>query len=92
MNKLNQILYDEFYKNEKFLQVLPLNTTAEIKNVKYSNNCQISLHENYRKNKLIIISTIDNMIKGAAGQAIQNLNLILGLNEDCGLNMISPPF
>ena len=57
-----------------------------------SNNCQISLHENYRKNKLIIISTIDNMIKGAAGQAIQNLNLILGLNEDCGLNMISPPF
>ena len=45
-----------------------------------------------KKNKLIIISTIDNMIKGAAGQAIQNLNLILGLNEDCGLNMISPPF
>ena len=91
LKSIHQI-YNEFYKNEKFLQVLPLNTTAEIKNVKYSNNCQISLHENYRKNKLIIISTIDNMIKGAAGQAIQNLNLILGLNEDCGLNMISPPF
>ncbi len=91
LKSIHQI-YDEFYKNEKFLQVLPLNTTAEIKNAKYSNNCQISLHENYRKNKLIIISTIDNMIKGAAGQAIQNLNLILGLNEDCGLNMISPPF
>ena len=51
----------DFYKNEKFLQVLPLNTTAEIKNVKYSNNCQISLHENYRKNKLIIIRSYDNI-------------------------------
>lgn len=85
-------IYREFYKDENFLQVLPLDTTAEIKNVKYSNNCQISLHENYRKDKLIIVSTIDNMIKGAAGQAIQNLNLILGLNENCGLNMISPAF
>lgn len=85
-------MYKEFYKDENFLQVLPLDTTAEIKNVKYSNNCQISLHENYRKDKLIIVSTIDNMIKGAAGQAIQNLNLILGLNENCGLNMISPAF
>ncbi|MCQ2968936.1 MAG: N-acetyl-gamma-glutamyl-phosphate reductase [Clostridium sp.] len=86
------LIYTNFYKDEPFLQVLPLNITAEIKNVKYSNNCQISLHQNYRKNKLIIISTIDNMIKGAAGQAIQNLNILLGLTEDCGLNMISPAF
>lgn len=85
-------IYKEFYKAENFVQVLPLNTTAEIKNVKFSNNCQISLHQNYRKNKLIIISTIDNMVKGAAGQAIQNLNLFLGLDENCGLNIISPAF
>ena len=85
-------LYEEFYKDENFVQVLPLNTTAEIKNVKFSNNCQISLHKNYRQNKLIIVSTIDNMIKGAAGQAIQNLNILLGLPEDTGLNFISPAF
>lgn len=85
-------LFVDFYKDENFVQILPLNTTAEIKNVKYSNNCQISLHENYRKDKLIIISTIDNMVKGAAGQAIQNLNLILNLEENTGLNMISPAF
>ena len=45
-----------------------------------------------RTNKLIIVSTIDNMVKGAAGQAIQNMNIALGLKEDEGLNFIPPAF
>lgn len=85
-------LYKEFYKNEKFINILPLNDTASIKDVKYTNNCNISLHLNHRGDGLIIVSAIDNMIKGAAGQAIQNMNILLGFNEDEGLNLISPAY
>ena len=85
-------LYEKKYENEPFVHILPLGETAEIKQVKCTNNCHISLHQNYRKNQLIIVSVIDNMIKGAAGQAIQNLNIIIGEPENTGLNLISPYF
>ena len=85
-------LYKDFYKDEKFINVLPLNDVASIKDVKYTNNCNISIHSNHRGDGLIIVSSIDNMIKGAAGQAIQNMNILLGFNEDEGLNLISPGF
>ena len=85
-------LYKKQYNNEEFVHILPLGETAEIKHVRFSNNCYISLHQNYRKNKIIIVSTIDNMVKGAAGQAIQNLNILLDLPENTGLNLISPCF
>lgn len=85
-------IYINEYKNKEFVQVLPLGQNAEIKHVKYTNNCHISLHENYRKDKLIIVSVIDNMVKGAAGQAIQNMNLLLGLPENTGLTLIAPSF
>lgn len=84
--------YYKFYNNENFVHVLPLGETAEIKHVKYSNNCYISLHLNNKKDKLIIVSVIDNMVKGAAGQAIQNLNILIGADENTGLNLISPAF
>lgn len=85
-------LYSSTYKNETFVNVLDLSETACTKNVRYSNYCNISLHQNFRKDKLIIVSAIDNMVKGAAGQAVQNMNLILGFEEDEGLNFISPSF
>ncbi|MDR5587380.1 MULTISPECIES: N-acetyl-gamma-glutamyl-phosphate reductase [Clostridium] len=85
-------LYTNFYKDKEFIQVLPLGDIASIKNVKLSNNCHISLHLNHRKDQIIIISAIDNMIKGAAGQAIQNMNIVLGFKENEGLNLISPAF
>ena len=85
-------IYKKQYENEEFVHILPLGQTAEIKHVKYTNNCHISIHENYRKNKIIIVSVIDNMVKGAAGQAIQNMNLLLGLPEDTGLKLIAPSF
>ena len=91
LEEIHKIYLNE-YENEEFVHVLPLGETAEIKHVKYSNNCHISLHFNYRKNKLIIISTIDNMVKGAAGQAIQNMNILLGIPEDTGLKLIAPSF
>ncbi|MGI5958540.1 MAG: N-acetyl-gamma-glutamyl-phosphate reductase [Massiliimalia sp.] len=85
-------LYENFYKNEKFVRILPKGTAANLKNVKFSNYCDISLHPDERTGRLIIVSTIDNMVKGAAGQAIQNMNLLFGLKEDTGLNMIPPAF
>jgi len=85
-------IYKKQYKNEEFVHVLPLGQAAEMKHVKYTNNCHISIHQNYRKNKIIIISVIDNMVKGAAGQAIQNMNLLLGLPQNTGLKLIAPSF
>lgn len=93
-NSLENIfnLYKEFYKDAKFVRVLNIGNIANLKNVKYSNYCDISIHIDERTNKLIIVSAIDNMVKGAAGQAIQNMNIALGFEEDAGLNMIPPAF
>ena len=93
-NSLENIynLYKDFYKDSKFIRVLNIGNIANLKNVKYSNYCDISIHIDERTNKLIIVSAIDNMVKGASGQAIQNMNIALGFEEDAGLNMIPPAF
>jgi N-acetyl-gamma-glutamyl-phosphate reductase len=85
-------LYKDFYKDDKFIRVLDKGKNAEIRNVRGSNYCDISLNIDVRTNRLIIVSVIDNMVKGAAGQAIQNMNLIFGLQEDTGLNYIPMVF
>ena len=85
-------LYQKFYEKEKFVRVLKPGQTANLKNVKYSNYCDISLHLDKRTNRVIIVSAIDNMVKGAAGQAIQNMNLLYHLPEDTGLNLVPPAF
>jgi len=85
-------LYIDFYADTEFVRVLPLGSYADIKNVKYSNYCDISLHEDMHTGTLIICSAIDNMVKGAAGQAIQNMNIALGLGETTGLKFIPPAF
>ncbi|MBK5241199.1 N-acetyl-gamma-glutamyl-phosphate reductase [Clostridium sp.] len=85
-------LYRDFYAEEKFVRVLDIGKSVEIKNVRGSNYCDISLNIDTRTNRLIINSTIDNMVKGAAGQAIQNMNLIFGFAEDLGLCYIPMVF
>ncbi|MCH5296104.1 MAG: N-acetyl-gamma-glutamyl-phosphate reductase [Ruminococcus sp.] len=84
--------YEEFYKDEYFVRLLPNGMNADIHNVKYSNFCDISLHHDSRANKLIACAAIDNMVKGAAGQAIQNMNIIFGLDEKTGLEIMPPAF
>jgi N-acetyl-gamma-glutamyl-phosphate reductase len=84
--------YQNYYKNEYFVRVLPQGKVADLKFVKYSNFCDISLHYEPRYHQLIIVSTIDNMVKGAAGQAIQNMNIMYGLEETKGLKMVAPSF
>ena len=84
--------YKEFYKNERFVRILPLGKITNLKEVRMSNYCDISLFEDKRAGKLIIVSAIDNMVKGAAGQAIQNMNIICGFDEGAGISMIPPAF
>ncbi len=84
--------YEECYQNEYFVRLLPKGEVANIKTVKYSNYCDISLHVDERTSTLIVVSCIDNMVKGAAGQAVQNMNILLGLEETTGLTMIPPAF
>ena len=85
-------VFEHFYKDEYFIRLLSNDSYADIHNVKYSNFCDISLHIDNRTNTLIIVSAIDNMVKGAAGQAIQNMNIILNFEESAGLNIIPPAF
>jgi N-acetyl-gamma-glutamyl-phosphate reductase len=82
----------ETYNNEQFVNILPKGQIASIKSVTLSNNCQISVHFDDRTNKLILCSVIDNMIKGAAGQAIQNMNIMMGYPENKGLEFLAPAF
>lgn len=84
--------YVKFYEKEQFVRVLPLGSTADLKYIKYSNYCDISLHIDTRNNRLILVSAIDNMVKGAAGQAIQNMNILYEFEEGTGLGMISASF
>ena len=78
------------YEKEPFVEVLELGNIATIKHVRFSNKCVISVHEN--NNKIIICSVIDNMVKGSAGQAIQNMNIMCGFEEAEGLSKLSTAF
>lgn len=77
--------YVKRFKNEPFVKVLPLGKLASVRYVAHTNYCYISLTAVPEKNLLIIASAIDNLIKGASGQAVQNMNIMLGLPETMGL-------
>jgi N-acetyl-gamma-glutamyl-phosphate reductase len=74
-----------FYKNERFIKILKLNSPIGSGNVLNTNNCEISVCETRIKNKYVIFSAIDNLVKGASGQAIQNMNLLYKFPEQLGL-------
>ncbi|MEI6874658.1 MAG: N-acetyl-gamma-glutamyl-phosphate reductase [Spirochaetota bacterium] len=84
--------YADFYAKEAFVRVLPEGAVASNRNVRLSNYCDISLHLARGGKTAIIVSAIDNMVKGAAGQAIQNMNIALGLDERSGISMLPPAF
>jgi len=78
-------LYSQFYNQEPFVEILSGGRFPETKEVVFSNRCRIGLTVNEKRRQLIIISAIDNLGKGAAGQAIQNMNLMCGFSEELGL-------
>ena len=75
----------QFYKNSKFIKILKLNSPLGSGNVLNTNNCLISICETKIKGKIVIFSAIDNLVKGASGQAIQNMNVLFRLPEYLGL-------
>ena len=76
-------LYKEFYKDAKFTFIN--SNTVHLKQVVNTNNCLIQVQK--IDNKVLITSALDNLLRGAAGQAIQNMNIMLGLDETTGLNL-----
>ena len=84
--------YAVFYKAEPFVRVLPEGLAATNRNVRFSNYCDISVHLARGGKTAIVVSAIDNMVKGAAGQAIQNMNVALGLDETSGISTLPPAF
>jgi N-acetyl-gamma-glutamyl-phosphate reductase len=77
--------YKEFYKDKAFIKIFKDEELPSIKNVANTNYCCIGLKVDARTNRLIIISVIDNIVKGASGQSVQNMNILFGLEETTGL-------
>ena len=81
-------IYDKYYADEKFVRVLKENELPETKWVEGSNYVDINFKIDPRTNRIIMMGAIDNLVKGAAGQAVQNMNLMFGLDEAEGLNLV----
>jgi N-acetyl-gamma-glutamyl-phosphate reductase len=82
-------LYRTFYQGERFVRVYQQGSFPNVAFVRGSNYCDIGVTVDTRTNRLIIVSAIDNLVKGAAGQAIQNMNILCGFPEHTGLDMIA---
>jgi N-acetyl-gamma-glutamyl-phosphate reductase len=85
-------IYMNFYAEEHFIRIMPLGQTVNINQVKHSNYCDISLHADPKNKRVILASVLDNMVKGAAGQAVQNMNIALGFPETAGLEALPTAF
>ena len=82
-------IYDKYYKDEYFVRVLEKDVCPETRWVEGSNFVDVNFRIDPRTNRVIMMGAIDNLVKGAAGQAVQNMNLLFGLPENLGLEM--PP-
>jgi N-acetyl-gamma-glutamyl-phosphate reductase len=83
-----QALFESRYKNESFVDVMPKGSHPETRSVRGSNQCRISIHQPQGSHKVVILSVIDNLVKGAAGQAVQNMNLMFDYPEISGLDLV----
>jgi N-acetyl-gamma-glutamyl-phosphate reductase len=81
-----QRLYEERYAGEPFVDVLPPKSHPETRAVRASNVCRIAVHRPQGGEVAVVLAVIDNLVKGAAGQAVQNMNILFGLDERTGLD------
>ena len=84
-----QTLFEQRYADEPFVDVLPAGSHPETRSVRGVNHCRIALHRPQGGDTVVVLSVIDNLTKGAAGQAIQNMNLMFGLDETAGLQQVA---
>jgi N-acetyl-gamma-glutamyl-phosphate reductase len=88
-----QALYEARYASEPFVDVMPAGSHPDTRSVRAANTCRLALHRppesGRRSDTLVVLSVIDNLVKGAAGQALQNMNLMFGLPETLGLEQVA---
>jgi N-acetyl-gamma-glutamyl-phosphate reductase len=84
-----QALFEARYSDEPFVDVLPAGSHPETRTVRGANLCRIAIHRPQQGNTVVVLAVIDNLVKGAAGQALQNMNIMFGLKEETGLSMVS---
>ncbi len=83
-----QALFEKRYADEAFVDVMPAGSHPETRSVRASNLCRIAVHRPQGGDTIVVLSVIDNLVKGAAGQAVQNLNLMFGFDEEAGLDIV----
>jgi len=83
-----QALFEQRYQNEYFVDVLPQGAHPETRSVRGSNQCRIAVHRPQGGDTVVVLSVIDNLVKGAAGQAVQNMNIMFGFAENMGLELV----
>ncbi len=83
-----QALFENRYRDEAFVDVLPTGSHPETRSVRASNLCRIAVHRPQGGDVVVVLSVIDNLVKGAAGQAVQNMNIMFGLDETLGLDLV----
>jgi N-acetyl-gamma-glutamyl-phosphate reductase len=84
-----QRLFEERYRGEPFVDVLPAGSVPDTRSVRAANVCRIAVHRPGGSDMLVVMSVIDNLVKGASGQAVQNMNIMCGLAEDLGLSHLA---
>ncbi|GBL59153.1 n-acetyl-gamma-glutamyl-phosphate reductase [Pseudomonas citronellolis] len=84
-----QKLFEERYANEPFVDVMPAGSHPETRSVRGANVCRIAVHRPQGGDLVVVLSVIDNLVKGASGQAIQNMNILFGLDERLGLSNVA---
>ncbi len=84
-----QVLYQNRYAQEAFVDVLPAGSHPETRSVRGANYCRIAVHQPQGGDTVVVLSVIDNLVKGAAGQAVQNMNIMFGFAEDTGLTQVA---
>jgi N-acetyl-gamma-glutamyl-phosphate reductase len=84
-----QALFEDRYRDEPFVDVMPPGAHPETRSVRGVNQCRIAVHRPQQGDTVVVLSVIDNLTKGAAGQAVQNMNLMFGLEERMGLGQVA---
>ena len=83
-----QALFEQRYADEPFVDVMPAGSHPETRSVRGANHCRIAVHRPQQGNTVVVLSVIDNLVKGAAGQAVQNMNIMFGLPETTALTNV----
>jgi N-acetyl-gamma-glutamyl-phosphate reductase len=84
-----QKIFEDRYQGEPFVDVLPAGSEPDTRSVRAANSCRIAVHRPQGGDTLVVLSVIDNLVKGASGQAVQNMNIMFGLEETMGLSHVA---